>query len=168
MRPWKTLALVAIALVAALFLLPVRSGSGAGCASSGMGPTAVRSALPWEPSMAAAEAKARATGKPLVVDLGAEWCGYCKLMDRDIWPSPEIAALAGNFVWVKVDVDRSPDVAARYEVGGKPLSLPTVTVLGGDRVLGRLEGYAPGSRTADFLREALARAPSATPAAPAG
>ena len=56
---------------------------------------------------------------PVVVDLWAPWCGPCRMV------SPALEALArshaGRVKLVKVDVDRAPGVAARFEVMGIPI-----------------------------------------------
>src|SRR5580700_8079165 len=59
---------------------------------------------------------ARATGKPILLDIGAVWCHWCHVIDRESYENPEIAALINQFyVPVKVDRDERPDVDARYQ-----------------------------------------------------
>jgi len=57
---------------------------------------------------------------PVLVDFSAAWCGPCKKLEPVVH---EIAAdYDGRLKVVKVDVDRSPQTAARFAV----LSVPTV------------------------------------------
>src|ERR1700683_354080 len=76
-------------------------------------------------------ARARAEQKPILLDIGAVWCHWCHVIDRESHENPEIAALINqNFVAVKVDRDERPDVDSRYQTavsavsgqGGWPLT----------------------------------------------
>jgi uncharacterized protein len=60
--------------------------------------------------------KARNEGKPILLDIGAVWCHWCHVIDRESYENPEIAAMINQlFVPVKVDRDERPDVDARYQ-----------------------------------------------------
>ncbi len=60
--------------------------------------------------------KARAEGKPVLLDIGAVWCHWCHVIDRESYENPEIAAIINeHFIPVKVDRDERPDVDARYQ-----------------------------------------------------
>lgn len=83
----------------------------------------------WGPE---AFALAKAEDKPILLDIGAVWCHWCHVMDRESYESPEIAAiLNAHFIPVKVDRDERPDVDARYQAavaaisgqGGWPLTV---------------------------------------------
>jgi hypothetical protein len=85
----------------------------------------------WNPWGEAAFARAQAEDKPILLDIGAVWCHWCHVMDRESYENPEIAALINkHFVAVKVDRDERPDVDARYQAavsaitgqGGWPLT----------------------------------------------
>ncbi|MGA3161234.1 MAG: thioredoxin domain-containing protein [Terracidiphilus sp.] len=85
----------------------------------------------WHPWGDAAFALAQSQDKPILLDIGAVWCHWCHVMDRESYENPEIAALINElFVAVKVDRDERPDVDARYQAavaaitgqGGWPLT----------------------------------------------
>lgn len=60
--------------------------------------------------------KARAEGKPVLLDIGAVWCHWCHVIDRESYENPEIAAMINKlYIPVKVDRDERPDVDARYQ-----------------------------------------------------
>lgn len=76
-------------------------------------------------------AAARAQDKPMLLDIGAVWCHWCHVIDRESYEDPAIAKLINeNFVPVKVDRDERPDVDSRYQAaisaisgqGGWPLT----------------------------------------------
>jgi uncharacterized protein YyaL (SSP411 family) len=86
----------------------------------------------WHPWGEAAFARAQAEDKPILLDIGAVWCHWCHVMDRESYENPEIAQIINeNFVAVKVDRDERPDVDARYQAavsaitgqGGWPLTV---------------------------------------------
>ena len=61
-------------------------------------------------------ARARAENKPILLDIGAVWCHWCHVIDRESYENPEIAAIINRFyVPVKVDRDERPDVDSRYQ-----------------------------------------------------
>jgi hypothetical protein len=65
-----------------------------------------------------AEAFARAAGedKPILLDIGAVWCHWCHVMDRESYEDPGLAEVINqNFIAVKVDRDERPDVDTRYQ-----------------------------------------------------
>jgi uncharacterized protein len=60
--------------------------------------------------------KARSEGKPILLDIGAVWCHWCHVIDRESYENPEIATLINQlYIPVKVDRDERPDVDARYQ-----------------------------------------------------
>jgi len=70
----------------------------------------------WHPWGEAAFARAQAQDKPILLDIGAVWCHWCHVMDRESYEDAEIAALINeHFVAVKVDRDERPDIDARYQ-----------------------------------------------------
>lgn len=76
-------------------------------------------------------ARARAENKPVLLDIGAVWCHWCHVMDRESYENARTAEIINeHFVAVKVDRDERPDVDARYQAavaaisgqGGWPLT----------------------------------------------
>jgi thioredoxin 2 len=92
---------------------------------------------------------------PVLVDLWAPWCGPCKAVS----PLVERAGhtFAGRLKVVKVNVDESPRVAARF--GAR--SIPTLLLLDHGRELARQVGAVPGAQLNRWIEDTLARgAPS--------
>ena len=76
-------------------------------------------------------ARAAAENKPVLLDIGAVWCHWCHVMDRESYEDVETARIINElFVAVKVDRDERPDVDTRYQAavaaisgqGGWPLT----------------------------------------------
>jgi len=76
-------------------------------------------------------AQARSEDKPILLDIGAVWCHWCHVIDRESYENPETAKIINeHFVPVKVDRDERPDVDSRYQAaisaisgqGGWPLT----------------------------------------------
>jgi thioredoxin 2 len=88
---------------------------------------------------------------PVLVDLWAPWCGPC----RAISPALEELARsrAGKVKLVKVNVDESPQVAARHGVQG----IPTLLVVDRGEVVARRTGAAPVPVLRSWLDEALTK-----------
>jgi uncharacterized protein YyaL (SSP411 family) len=67
--------------------------------------------------------RAQAEDKPILLDIGAVWCHWCHVMDRESYENHETAALINqHFVAVKVDRDERPDVDARYQAAVSAIS----------------------------------------------
>ena len=76
-------------------------------------------------------AAAKRDNKPILLDIGAVWCHWCHVMDRESYDDPEIATIVNErFVAIKVDRDERPDIDSRYQIaissitgqGGWPLT----------------------------------------------
>jgi uncharacterized protein YyaL (SSP411 family) len=77
----------------------------------------------WHPWDAAAFAQAQSEDKPILLDIGAVWCHWCHVMDRESYEDAEIAEIINrHFVAVKVDRDERPDVDARYQAAVSAIS----------------------------------------------
>ncbi len=68
-------------------------------------------------------AAAKSGNKPILLDIGAVWCHWCHVMDRESYEDPELAAIVNeHFVAVKVDRDERPDIDARYQAAVSAIS----------------------------------------------
>jgi len=77
----------------------------------------------WHPWGEEAFSRAQAEGKPILLDIGAVWCHWCHVMDRESYEDPELAAILNqHFVAIKVDRDERPDVDARYQAAVSAIS----------------------------------------------
>ena len=72
--------------------------------------------------------------------LGAEWCGPCKMI------KPQLKESTLDITYV--DIDKQPDIAAKYSIR----SIPTILVLEGDKMVGKLVGT---TITVDAVKQLL-------------
>jgi uncharacterized protein len=85
----------------------------------------------WHEFGEEAFAAARLANKPMLLDIGAVWCHWCHVMDRESYDDAEVAAIINeHYIAVKVDRDERPDIDSRYQLavsaltgqGGWPLT----------------------------------------------
>lgn len=101
------------------------------------------SPLHWHDRLAPALAEAAKTHRLVLVDLYADWCTWCKVLDEQVYSTPDFRAKARDFVLARIDVDRDPEgleLQARYSAE----TLPTMLILDERRVkVGAVEGFRP-------------------------
>jgi len=72
--------------------------------------------IDWHEWGDGAFAHAKSEDKPILLDIGAVWCHWCHVIDRESYENVEIAKIINeHFVPVKVDRDERPDVDSRYQ-----------------------------------------------------
>jgi len=107
----------------------------------------------WITSVEQGQQEAKVNNKLVLLDFtGSDWCGWCVLLDREVFSKPKFKDYASkNLVLVEVDFPKRkpvPDaarrenlrLAQRYQIQG----FPTIIVLNGDgQVVGEF-GYVKG------------------------
>jgi uncharacterized protein YyaL (SSP411 family) len=100
-------------------------------ASSAYLRSAMHQPIQWHEWGEEAFAAAQRENKPMLLDIGAVWCHWCHVMDRESYDDAEVAAIVNeHFIAVKVDRDERPDIDSRYQAavsavsgqGGWPLT----------------------------------------------
>ncbi len=89
------------------------------------------------------------SGKPVLVDFWAEWCGPC----RSIAPSLEALAeeYQGKLDVVKVNIDENPMAPSQYGVRG----IPTLLIFKDGKVAAQQVGAAPKSVLKAWIEKSL-------------
>src|SRR5271165_4305778 len=92
-------------------------------ASSAYLRSAMHQPIHWHEWGEEAFAIAQRENKPILLDIGAVWCHWCHVMDRESYDNPEIAEIINQrFIAVKVDRDERPDIDSRYQVAVSSIS----------------------------------------------
>jgi thioredoxin-like negative regulator of GroEL len=116
----------------------------------------------WHKDIRAALRASAEQGKPLMVMVGAGWCGYCHKMLQQTFPDPALALrVNGQFVPVLLDADEQAELVQKLRVD----AMPTVLVISPERrILGRFAGFQSAAqlaaRLASFQRARPAPAPA--------
>jgi thioredoxin 1 len=86
---------------------------------------------------------------PVLVDFFAEWCGPCKMMQPILEDTSK--QLGGKVKIVKVDIDRNPLAASKFQVKG----VPTLLLFQKGQVLWRQSGVVPTNQLIKHIQTSL-------------
>jgi len=107
-------------------------------------------------------ARARSTRKPIMINFYADWCVYCKKLDRETLQDPEVArTLESGFIAIRLNAE---DAKARLSYRGKSFSyaefsryfgvtaFPSIAFLNdrGEPII-MLPGFVPAPQFSVFL-----------------
>ena len=111
----------------------------------------------WHDKVSAARQAALDSGKLILVDLYADWCGWCRRLERDVLEHPEFVSYAEKFVKLKVDVEDGGEGSA-LQSRFRASTLPTTLLLTPKMVLvDMVQGYAPREAFVRRLEEGIAK-----------
>jgi len=112
------------------------------------------SSITWKKGYSAAAAEAKSSGKLIMIDFYTDWCGWCKKLDADTYPAPEVVKQSENFVPIKLNAEKDADgirLAKKFGVTG----YPTVLFLDSKENLAfKIVGYAPAKDFAASMAKA--------------
>jgi len=84
----------------------------------------------------------------VLVDFFANWCGPCKMLGPVL---EELSNEYSNVEFVKVDVDASEEIAARYGI----MSIPTIYLFKDGQIIARTMGYVDKNGLKQFIDQSL-------------
>jgi len=139
-----------VILLAGAVLWGHKSSQNAGAppaAQAAPGSVAPASSITWESTFESAQMHARSSNKPMLVDFYADWCPACKYM-QGTFAAPEVTAIAGNVVAVRVNVDQRNDLSNQYNIR----LLPTLMAMDSNGAVIGSTNSGPPDEFATWLR----------------
>jgi len=123
-----------------------KSGLIAAVALAAMFVTAAAHAAPiaWHKDLSGASRESKERQKPLLVVVGARWCGYCRKMQTETFPDSSVTARVNQqFVPVLIDADQQAALVRKLKVD----AFPTILVISPEqRIIGRFAGFQSASQ----------------------
>ncbi len=170
-------------------LLPADAGDLRAPVGGGEGPSLAKGALSTDPKQAereqtafhgvawgmsfeAALEKAKAEGKPVLIDFTGVNCANCRLMEQEVLPRPEVAEALGGFVTVQLYTDVVPIQSiprdARLTLAEQNLDRelkltseatnPNYVIVDSDgNLLGKRGGKIPAEQFIGFMKDGLSK-----------
>lgn len=122
----------------------------------------------WTRSPETAVQQANASGRLIIVSVGAKWCHYCKEMDRDTWRNDDVAsAIEAEYVALKLSDEEHRELIESMGIQGYPA---TLIFTPDRRLIARLDGYVGPDKMVDAMtriRTALRAAKTSAASGPA-
>lgn len=109
----------------------------------------------WLTSHKEALTQAKKTGKPILIDFNAVWCGPCHMMEDEVFKKAGFAAEAKKWILLNIDVDKHPDLAQHYDASSLPM-LVALTPKG--KSASRQPGYGGYDYTMNWIKSAYKKA----------
>lgn len=107
----------------------------------------------WHKSVAEAQKLAQKKNQLILVDMFAEWCGWCHRFEREVFPSAVFQGATSDIVLLRLDTEdrgEGTKFAAKYGI----TQLPTFLLLAPDlSIAGIIRGYAPPNEFVQTLKE---------------
>lgn len=85
------------------------------------------------------------SGKPVLLDFWASWCGPCKMLSPIV---DEVAAERADIKVGKINVDEEQELAAQFRI----MSIPTLVVMKNGKMVNRAMGAMPKAQVLELLK----------------
>lgn len=86
---------------------------------------------------------ATSSGKPVLIDVYADWCVACVELDEKTWIVPDVQKRVDEFVRLKLDFTKETPWVSEMKKKYKITGMPTVILQDGEREITRFTGFKP-------------------------
>jgi outer membrane lipoprotein-sorting protein len=107
----------------------------------------------WFDNVSDAKRMASLTHRGVVLAFVSKWSQSSNRLQREVFNAPQFAQESQSFVFCKVDIDASPDLAKSYKVKGVP---DVFFLTSGGQQVGNVHGYVPLDEFMPILEKAKA------------
>lgn len=108
---------------------------------------------PWHKTIAPAQKAAKEKNQLILVDMYADWCGWCHRFEQEVFPAEAFQKATDDLVLLRLNTEdkgEGTSLARRYSVS----SLPTFLLLAPDlSIAGIIRGYAPAPEFVKMLKD---------------
>ena len=95
--------------------------------------------IPWSTDIESSLQQAASTGQPVLLEFTADWCMYCKRMEKTTFVDPRVVKFVNeNYVAVRVDADEHKQLVADLDIKGLPAILVVSPTL---QIIERIPGF---------------------------
>lgn len=106
----------------------------------------------WFQTFELGREQAQKLNSPMMVEVYASWCGYCRQMKKEIYSTLEFANQSKRFTLISIDGEKDPAFANRFQVSG----YPTVLFLDKNGVpISRINGFIEPQSFYKYLNNAF-------------
>ena len=135
--------------VAVLVLRAVPVGCGGGDVAPAPQAAANGEAISWMTELEPALAKAKETGKPVMVDFYATWCPPCKMLDAQTYTDAGVIEKSKEWVMVRIDVDQNKALSQQYGIQ----SIPTIVLIDPNgKEMSRTSGFVEADKMVEMMK----------------
>jgi len=124
-------------------------------AFSAQDPEERKGKIAWNHKLSDALTQASSGDKLIIVDVVADWCGWCRQMETQTWTNSKVVQLTQQYVFLRLNGEKERDgieLAERFQVDG----YPTVMLLNADGTeFDRFEGFMSADRFLNRLNASL-------------
>ena len=108
---------------------------------------------PWNKTWTTAQKQAKDSQKLVFVDLYADWCGWCKRMEQEVFPSQAFQNATDSMVLLRLNTEDGAD-GTKFARDFGISTLPTFLLMAPDGIIaGVIHGYAPSDEFVKALKE---------------
>jgi thioredoxin-related protein/YHS domain-containing protein len=119
--------------------LPMRALLFAFVAMTSISQTVVAEEIPWSTDIEGSLQQAADSGRPVLMEFTADWCMYCKRMEKTTFVDPRVVSFVNqHYVAVRIDADEHKQLVTDLDIKGLPAILVVSPTL---QIIERIPGF---------------------------